>query len=91
MSVELEMRDDVAIITLDDGNKNVINHEVLDQLEAAWEKAEADAGSVILFGRPGSFCAGYDISVMTGGDANASAELGRRGGRLGARTGYLLG
>ncbi|MEM7097311.1 MAG: enoyl-CoA hydratase-related protein [Pseudomonadota bacterium] len=85
MSVELEFREDVAVITLDDGNKNVINHGVLDQLEAAWDRAEAEANAVILAGRAGSFCAGYDISVMTGGDAKAAAELGRRGGRLAYR------
>ena len=82
MTVSLEFEDDVAIIAIDDGNKNVINHGVLGELEDAWKKAEADAKAVVLTGRAGSFCAGYDVSVMTGGDAEAARELGRRGGLL---------
>ncbi len=82
MTVSLAIEEGVATISIDDGGKNVINHEVLDELEAAWEKAEADAEALILAGRPGSFCAGYDISVMTGDDPGAAARLGQRGGRF---------
>ena len=82
MTVSLNIEDDVASINIDDGGRNVINHDVLDELEAAWEKVEADAKALILSGRPGSFCAGYDISVMTGDDPDAAARLGQRGGRF---------
>ncbi len=86
MSVAIEMQNDVAIIGIDDGKKNVINHEVLDALEAAFDQAEADGAKAILFkGREGSFCAGYDLSVMTGGDPDASSRLGKRGGMLARR------
>lgn len=80
MAVTLRMEGDVGIIRLDDGDKNVINHAVLDELEAAWAQAEAEAKAIVLCGREGSFCAGYDLSVMTGEDDRAAAELGRRGG-----------
>ena len=83
MTVSISVDNAVAAITIDDGGKNVINHAVLDELEAAWERAQADdVQAFLLSGRPGSFCAGYDISVMTGNDPNASKELGRRGGKL---------
>jgi enoyl-CoA hydratase len=82
MTVAFEIQDSIATITIDDGGKNVINHGVLDELEAAWAKAETDAQAVIISGRPGSFCAGYDISVMTGDDPGAAAKLGQRGGRF---------
>ena len=85
MTVNLAIEDRLATLTIDDGGKNVINHDVLDQLEAAWEKVEADASALILTGRPGSFCAGYDISVMTGGDQGAARKLGQRGGRFAHR------
>lgn len=85
MAVTLERKTqeqiELAIISLDDGAKNVINHQVLDELEAAWLEAQS-ASAIVFSGRPGSFCAGYDVSVMTGGDASAASELGRRGGRL---------
>ena len=81
-SVKYEVIDQVATITIDDGAKNVITHEVLGELEEAWAKAQDQARAVILCGRPGSFCAGYDINVMTGADRQAAAELGQRGGRF---------
>ena len=37
MTVTLDISDDIAVITIDDGGRNVINHEVLDALEPAWE------------------------------------------------------
>ncbi len=86
MTVSLEMHNDVAVISFDDNRKNVINHNVLDALEVAFDQAETSAARAIVFkGRAGSFCAGYDISVMTGDDPDASNRLGRRGGLLAQR------
>lgn len=85
MIISLKFKEDVAVIGIDDGYKNVINHLVLDELESAWDSAENKAKAILLKGREGIFCAGYDISVMTGVDPAASAELGRRGGRLAGR------
>ena len=85
MAVALTVEENVAVLTIDDGSRNVINHSVLDELEAHWEAVEGSAGAVVLTGRPGSFCAGYDIKVMTGDDPSAAAELGRRGGRFAHR------
>ena len=81
-TVSYEQTGAVGHINIDDGAKNVINHEVLDELEACWKEASINADAIILSGRPGSFCAGYDIKVMTGGDPNAAKELGSRGGRF---------
>ena len=85
MTISLEFEEGVAVISIDDGNKNVINHSLLDDLELVWEKAQTEAKAILLKGRQGSFCAGYDIAVMTGEDFAASAELGQRGGRLAAQ------
>ena len=82
MTVSYSLEDGIGHISFDDGQKNVINHEVLDQLEAAWESAQSEAKAIIISGRPGSFCAGYDLSVMTGEDPAAAVELGARGGKL---------
>ena len=79
MNTSIEMREDIAIVEFDDGNKNVVNHAVLDELEAVWEQAESAAGAILFKGREGSFCAGYDIKVMTGADREAANRLGNRG------------
>ena len=47
-------------------------------------EAEHDASvtAVVLHGRPGKFSAGFDLSVMTGGDIPAMASLVSDGGAL---------
>ena len=82
MAVTFDLQEDIGIVQLDDGGKNVINHDVLDELESCWEEAKSKAAAVVIAGRPGSFCAGYDIKVMTGDDPQASVRLGQRGGKL---------
>ncbi|MEC8348621.1 MAG: enoyl-CoA hydratase-related protein [Pseudomonadota bacterium] len=86
MSVTTDVQDDIAIIQFDDGNKNVINHELLDDLESAFDQTErSNAKVLILQGREGSFCAGYDLSVMVGDDPKAASRLGQRGGNIARR------
>ena len=43
MAVTLEMRDNVAVVQIDDGKRNVINHDLLDELEELWTEAEESA------------------------------------------------
>ena len=85
MEISYDQQDAVALIKMDDGKKNAITDQALDQLEACFDKAEADAAAVVLAGRPGSFCAGFDINVLKSGDMKAFAALGRRGGRFATR------
>ena len=66
MTISLDFQDAVAIVRIDDGRKNVINHGVLDELEAAWEKVEKDAAAAILTGRDG-----YEV---TGGAATLDGD-----------------
>ncbi len=82
MQITLNMKDDVALITMDDGKKNAITQEALGDLEDAVGRAEKDAKAIVLTGRPGSFCAGFDINVLRSGDMEAFGKLGDRGGRM---------
>ena len=85
MSVTLTIENDVALITMDDGKKNAVTQAVLADLESALDTTEVDAKAVVLAGRPGSFCAGFDLATMTGGDRQAARALGSRGGALAVR------
>lgn len=85
MSVTLTMEHDVALITIDDGKKNVITHDSLEELESSLDQAEREAKAVVLAGRPGSFCAGFDLATMTGDDPSAARALGNRGGAMAIR------
>lgn len=60
----------VAVLTMDDGKANALSPDLVAALGEAFDRAEAEAGAVVLAGRPGRFCAGFDLSVMRqGGDA----------------------
>jgi enoyl-CoA hydratase len=82
-AVTLETRGEVALVRLDDGRANALSHAVVDQLETALDDADGAAG-LALVGRPGKFCAGFDLSVVREGPA-AAAELMDRGARVALR------
>ena len=79
--VNLTIEDGVAVVRIDDGKANALSHDVIDALHAALDQAAAGAKSVCFIGRPGKFCAGFDLSVMTQG-ADATRGLVGAGGRL---------
>lgn len=85
MQITTEITDDVALITMDDGKKNAITPDVYADLNAALDQAEAEANAVVLAGRPGAFCAGFDLSVMTGGDIDAIRNIAKGGGEFALR------
>ena len=65
--VQYALRDRVALITLDDGKANAVSPALITALDAALDRAEHEAGAVVLAGRPGRFSAGFDLAIMTGG------------------------
>jgi len=59
---------DVALVTMDDGKANALGFPMFEGLAAALDDS-ADAGAVVVAGRPGQFSAGFDLKVMAqGGD-----------------------
>jgi len=85
MQVDLDISDGIARIRLDDGKKNAITAAALHDLEQALAEVETKADALVLVGRPGSFCAGFDLATMTGGDHAAARDLGLRGGLIALR------
>ena len=66
MSDRLSYRltDGIALVSMDDGKANALGPEMLDALTAALTRAEGEAKALCLLGRPGRFCAGFDLKVM---------------------------
>lgn len=76
-AVRYELRDAIALITIDDGKANAVSPALLAAGNQALDRAEREAQAVVLTGRPGRFSAGFDLSVMTGGmDAMRALVLG---------------
>ena len=69
--------DGVAVVRFDDGKVNVLSHAALDALDAALDRAGADADAVCLVGREGTLSAGFDLSVMTAGPEAARGLVAR--------------
>lgn len=70
--MNFEINDQVAIITMDDGKANAMSPAFSSAVLDGLERAKAEAGAVLMVGRPGRFSAGFDLNVIAqGGDARA--------------------
>jgi enoyl-CoA hydratase len=74
----------VAVLHIDDGKANAVSAELMEELYAAFERAEKEARAVLLTGRAGRFSAGFDLTVMM-----ASPESARDLVKTGAQ--FLMG
>lgn len=75
--VTYEIRDNVAIVRLDDGKANALSYALMDELEGALDRAEKEAAAVLLVGRPGRFSAGFDLAEMMASVDRARALVSR--------------
>ncbi|MCX4245467.1 crotonase/enoyl-CoA hydratase family protein [Paraliomyxa miuraensis] len=77
-----ERDETVATITMDDGKANALGPDMIAAVNAGLDRAEEDqVRAVVLAGRPGRFCAGFDLRVLTSGRA-AAEPLVRAGAGL---------
>lgn len=83
-AVTMHIDGDIAVIHVDDGKANALGHRVIDDVDAALDRATSDARAVVIVGRPDRFSAGFDLAVMRGG-SDAVAGLVGAGARLFAR------
>ncbi len=80
-SVHYSLEGHVATLRIDDGKRNALSPQVLDEIYEALDRAESDRAAVILTGRESVFSAGFDLNVMKRGGMNAIRML---------RSGYAL-
>lgn len=62
-TVHFATEGDVAVLRLNDDRANAINPANLDALSQALDQASASS-SLVISGRPGFFCAGFDLAVL---------------------------
>jgi enoyl-CoA hydratase len=76
-----EIRDDVALLQMDDGKANALSPDMIRGVHAALDRAEKEAAAVAWLGRPGRFSGGFDLATMRAGPeavrglVSAGAEL----------------
>lgn len=76
--IQYEADGPVALITLSNGKVNAISPQLIDEFNAALDRAEQDNAIVIVTGREGLFSAGYDLKVLQASQESAHALI--RGG-----------
>jgi enoyl-CoA hydratase len=83
-ALRTERLDSVVVLHLDDGKANALSVELIAAIRSELDAAESDpdVGAVVLHGREGRFCAGFDLGVMTAGDMSAVSTLVSDGGDL---------
>ncbi|HSW11685.1 MAG TPA: crotonase/enoyl-CoA hydratase family protein [Solimonas sp.] len=73
--VRYELEGGIATLTMDDGKANALSPQMQAAINAALDRAEADKATVILTGRPGKFCAGFDLGIISAAGAPARDML----------------
>lgn len=72
MTVNYQLNESVATITLDDGKVNVLGPTMQAAINEALDRAEKDeAKAVVLAGNQRVFSGGFDLAVFQSGDASA--------------------
>ena len=76
---------DVSIITLNDGKANVFSPEMSSTVSNLLDQVPGNKGSLVITGRSGIFSAGFDLKIISSGDADAVAAMVKAGFTLLAR------
>ncbi len=78
----ISQKDDISIITLDDGKANVFSPTMIDSIHSCLEKVPTDKGALIITGRDGMFSGGFDLKIISSGDMKLIQEMSISGFRL---------
>jgi enoyl-CoA hydratase/carnithine racemase len=73
--VKYTLDEGIATIALDDGKVNALSPQMLKAINDALDRAVADEAIVVLTGRPGVFCAGFDLRVLREGNQESIAMV----------------
>lgn len=79
--MNVDMKNGIATITINDGKANALSHGLLDALNETLDSLETEAQALIITGREGMFCAGFDLEEIKKG-ASEAAALASRGAQL---------
>ena len=84
--VHYEIEQEIGTLTLDDGKANAISFDLIAEINALVDRIESErsARALVITGRPGRFCAGFDLRSMTK-DNETARELVGQGARLATR------
>lgn len=73
--INFNIKDDIAIIELDDGKANVFSKATSNSILDALKQAESDAKATVIQATGDKFSAGFDLSVMGGSEQDKNAMV----------------
>ncbi|MBP8237684.1 MAG: crotonase/enoyl-CoA hydratase family protein [Pseudomonas sp.] len=82
--VAYQCENGIATLTLNNGKVNAFSPQLIDDFNAALDRAEQDKAIVIVTGQPGILSGGYDLKVMTSSPQNV-IDLVAKGSTLARR------
>ncbi len=83
--VRFGLQDQVATLALDDGKANALSLPMSQAIDAALDRAAREARIVVIRGRPGVLCGGFDLKVIRDGTAADRKAMTDAGMQLLAR------
>tara|TARA_B100000941_G_scaffold103994_1_gene72727 strand:- start:76 stop:768 length:693 start_codon:yes stop_codon:yes gene_type:complete len=78
----IETKDDISIITLNDGKANVFSSQMTQDINYCLDKVSNEKGCLIITGKEGMFSAGFDLKTLQGGDVKLIQEMTLSGFKL---------
>lgn len=78
----LTQRNNISIITLDDGKANAFSYEMLSTFNELLAQVPRDTGALIITGRDGIFSGGFDLKTLATGDMEKITKMVQLGYRL---------
>lgn len=77
--VTYSIEDGVATLAMDDGKANALSVDMSTALSSGLDRAEKEAQVVVITGRPGVLCGGFDLRVIRGDDDGAKKRMREAG------------
>ena len=77
--VTYSLADDIATLTMDDGKANAMAPVMSAALNAGLDRASGEAKAVVIRGREGVMCGGFDLKIIRGDDDAAKAGMREAG------------
>ena len=78
----IETKDDISIITLNDGKANVFSSQMTQDINNCLDKVSNEKGCLLITGKEGMFSAGFDLITLQGGDVKLIQEMTLTGFKL---------
>lgn len=77
--VTYSTEDGVATLAMDDGKANALSVDMSTALSSGLDRAEKEAQVVVIIGRSGVLCGGFDLRVIRGDDEGAKKKMREAG------------